>query len=69
MSVEEWQYMQLIDKTLSQSLGQHGMSATHQNMHNDNAQYFKQLKSALKNVGLSKCHIVLTYQLITAPPS
>ena len=67
--VEEQQYMQLIDKTLSQSLGQHGMSATHQNMRDDNTQYFEQLKSALKNIGFSKCHVMLTCQLITALPS
>jgi chitin synthase len=35
-------------------------------MRDDDAQWFDQLKLALKNVGFSKCHIAQTCQLIAA---
>jgi chitin synthase len=35
-------------------------------MRDDNAQWFDQLKLALKNVGFSKCHVAQTCQLIVA---
>src|ERR1700761_561420 len=43
------------------------MPLTCQNMRDDNAQRFEQLKSALKNVGFSKRYVVLTCQLIMPP--
>jgi chitin synthase len=35
-------------------------------MHDNNAQWFNQLKLTLKNVGFSKCHVAQTCQLKAA---
>ncbi|KAH9045953.1 glycosyltransferase family 2 protein [Lactarius hengduanensis] len=64
-SAEERQHMQLIDKTTFRYLGQRGIPGR-QNMRDDDAQRFEQLKAALKNVGFSKRHVAQTCQLIAA---
>ncbi|KAI9438359.1 glycosyltransferase family 2 protein [Lactarius indigo] len=64
-SAEERQHMQLIDKTPFRYLGQRG-TPSRQNMRDDDAQRFEQLKAALKNVGFSKRHVAQTCQLIAA---
>ncbi|KAI0049900.1 glycosyltransferase family 2 protein [Auriscalpium vulgare] len=63
---EERQHMQLLDKTTFRYLGQRGIPAGRQNMRDDDAVRFDQLKVALKNVGFSKRHVAQTCQLIAA---
>ena len=58
--------MQLLDKTAFRYLGQRGAPSGRQNMRDDDAQRFEQLKVALKNVGFSKRHVAQTCQLVAA---
>ncbi|KAI0062534.1 glycosyltransferase family 2 protein [Artomyces pyxidatus] len=65
-SPEERQHMHLLDKTTFRYLGQRGAPAGRQNVRDDDAVRFDQLKVALKNVGFSKRHVAQTCQLIAA---
>ncbi|KAI0315785.1 glycosyltransferase family 2 protein [Amylostereum chailletii] len=65
-SPEERQHMHLLDKTTFRYLGQRGVPLTRQNVRDDDALRFDQLKVALKNVGFSKRHVAQTCQLVAA---
>ena len=56
-AAEERQHMQLLEKTTFQYFGHRGIPGGRQNIHDDDAQQFEQLKLALKNVGFSECHV------------
>jgi chitin synthase len=58
--------MQLLEKTTFRYLGHRGIPGGYQNMCDDDAQRFEQLKLALKNVGFSKRHVAQTCELIAA---
>ncbi|KAA1474601.1 glycosyltransferase family 2 protein [Dentipellis sp. KUC8613] len=65
-SPEERQHMHLIDKTNYRYLGQRNVPASRQDVRDDDAVRFDQLKVALKNVGFSKRNVAQTCQLIAA---
>jgi chitin synthase len=63
---EERQHMHLLDKATFRYLGNRGLPVARQNMRDDDAIRFDQLKVALKNVGFSKRHVAQMCQLIAA---
>lgn len=65
-SQDERRHMQLLEKTTFRYLGNRSIPGSRQNMRDDDAQLFEQLKLALKNVGFSKRHVAQTCQLIAA---
>ncbi|KAI0027842.1 glycosyltransferase family 2 protein [Vararia minispora EC-137] len=65
-SMEERQHLHLLDKMTFRYLGNRGLPVARQNVRDDDANRFEQLKLALKNVGFSKRHVAQTCQLVAA---